>query len=161
MAKVVKSEQQVIAEPWWVKGRIIYIGLAIGLVWWVLTAILRQYVVEPIACRDLASADTCVNAFGVSGDIATILVAILGTWLLIRYLQPRPIVVAIATVALLWGLGGLLAGLAWWAVLLWALFFYVASYALFSMVARIPWVWLSVAVAVVIVIGVRLLLVVY
>ena len=85
MAKVVQSQQQVIVEPWWVKGQIIYIGLGMGLLWWLLTAILRQYVIEPLACRDLSSAASCVNAIGISGNIAAVLVAVLGTWLLIRY----------------------------------------------------------------------------
>ena len=159
MAKVVQSQQQVIVEPWWAKGRIIYIGLAMGLLWWVLTAILRQYVIEPIACRDLSSATACVDAFGVAGSIAAVLVAIAGTLLLIRYLQPRPIIIAVATAVLLWDLGMIIDGLAWWAVLLWGLFFYAASYGLFSMVARIAWLWVSIAVAVVIVVGIRLLLI--
>lgn len=160
MAKVIESQQQVIVEPWWVKGRIIYIGLAMGLLWWVLTAILRQYVVEPIACRDLSTATACTNAFGVSGSIAAVLVAVAGTWLLIRYIQPRPIIISVATAVLLWDLAMVLDGLVWWAVLLWALFFYTASYGLFSMVARIRWLWVSIVVALLIVVGIRLILII-
>ena len=52
-----------------------------GLLWWVLTAILRQYVVEPIACRDLSTAAACVNSIQVSGSIAAVLVAVAGTLL--------------------------------------------------------------------------------
>ena len=85
MAKVIQSQQQIIVEPWWVKGRIVYIGLAMGLLWWILTAIIRQYVVEPIACRDLSTATACVNSIGVSGSIAAVLVAVAGTFLLVRY----------------------------------------------------------------------------
>lgn len=161
MAKIIESQQQVIVEPWWVKGRVIYIGLGMGLLWWILTAILRQYVVEPIACRDLSTAAACTNALGISGSIATVLVAVAGTWLLVRYLQPRPIIISAATLALLWDLAALMAGLAWWATLLWALFFYTASYGLFSMVARIRWFAWSLALAALIVVGIRLLLVVY
>jgi len=159
MAKVVQSQQQVIVEPWWEKGRIVYIGLAMGLLWWVLTAILRQYVVEPIACRDLASAAACVNSIGVSGNIAAVLVAVAGTLLLIRYLQPRPIIISVATAVLLWDLGVILNGLSWWVIILWALFFYTASYGLFSMVSRIKWLAVSLVLAAIIVIGIRLLLI--
>ena len=160
MAKVVQSQQQqVIVEPWWVKGRIVYIGLGMGLLWWVFTAILRHYIVEPIACRDLSTASACVNSIGVSGSIAAVLVAVAGTALLIRYLQPRPIIIAVATAILLWDLGTILGGLAWWATLLWGLFFYAASYGLFSMIARIRWFGLSLAVALVVLVGIRLLLV--
>ncbi len=159
MAKVIQSQQQIIVEPWWVKGRIIYIGLGLGLLWWILTAVLRHYIVEPIACRDLAAASTCINSVSVSGNIATILVAVLGTWLLIRYLQPRPIIIAVATAVLLWDLGSILNGLVWWAVLLWALFFYTASYGLFSMVARVQWIAWALALAAALVVIIRLVVI--
>lgn len=159
MAKVIQSQQQVIVEPWWVKGRIVYIGLGMGLLWWVLTAILRQYVVDPIACRDLSTASACVNSIGVAGSIAAVLVAVAGTFLLVRYLQPRPIIISAATMLLLWDLGSIMNGLVWWVTLLWALFFYVASYSLFSMVARIQWLAAGLTLAAVIVVGIRLLVI--
>lgn len=158
MAKAIQSQQQIIVEPWWAKGKIIYIGLGMGLLWWVLTSILKQYVVEPISCRDVATATACVNAVGVAGSIAAVLVAVLGTFLLIRYLQPRPIIISLATAVLLWELGSLANGLAWWAVLLWGIFFYVTCYLLFSMVSRIKWLFVAFAVAAIIVIALRLLL---
>jgi len=158
MAKVIQNEQSIVVEPWWVKGNIVYIGLTMGLLWWVLTTILRYYVVEPIACRDLSTATACVNAIGVSGSIAAVLVAAVGTFLLVRFLQPRPIIIAVATAALLWTLGGVTDGIAWYFTILWALFFYAASYGLFSLVARIKWLWAAIVTAFVIVVGVRLLL---
>ena len=157
MAKVIQSQQQVVVEPWWAKGRIIYIGLGMGILWWVFTAILSQYVVEPIACRNLSTASSCVNSIGVAGSIAAVLVAVIGTVLLVRYIQPRPIIIAVSTMILLWTLGSIMDGLTWWVTILWALFFYTASYVLFSMVARIQWLVISLLTAAVIVIGVRLL----
>ena len=159
MAKVIQSQQQIVVEPWWVKGRIVYIGLAMGLLWWILTAIIRQYVVEPIACRDLSTATACVNSIGVSGSIAAVLVAVAGTFLLVRYLQPRPIIIAVATMILLWDLGSMVNGLAWWVTLLWALFFYTASYGLFSMIARIQWLAAALTLAALIVVGIRLIII--
>lgn len=159
MAKVVQSQQQVIVEPWWVKGRIVYIGLILGLLWWVLTAVLRQYVVEPMACRDLSTAAACVNSIGVSGSIAAVLVAVAGTWMLINYLQPRPIIIAVSTLVLLWDLATMMNGLAWWLTLLGGVVFYAASYTLFSMVSRVQWLALALTLAAVIVVGIRLLLV--
>ena len=157
MAKVIQSQQQIIVEPWWVKGRIIYIGLGLGLLWWILTAVLRHYIIEPIACRDLSAAATCINSVSVSGNIANILVAVLGTWLLIRYLQPRPIIIAVASAVLLWDLASLLNGLAWWIVLLWALFFYAASYSLFSMVSRVQWIAWALILSAILVVGIRVI----
>lgn len=162
MAKVIQqNQQQVIVEPWWARGAIVYIGLGIGLVWWIVTALLRQYVVEPFACRDLVTADACVNSIGTSGSIATVLVAVLGVWLLIRYIQPRPIIIAVATAVLLWDIAALMTGLPWWLTLLWALFFYAVSYVLFSLVARIRWLAASLALAAILVVGIRLLLILW
>jgi len=158
MAKVVQTEQQVVVEPWWVKIKIVYIGLFLGLVWWVLTSILKHYAVEPMACRDLATAAACVDSFGVAGSIATILVAILGAVILVRTLQPRPIVIALATAIVLWDLGYFLTGLSWWESMLWALFFYVLGYSLFSLVARIRNLIVSLVAAAVVVVAIRLLL---
>ena len=159
MAKVIQNERSVVVEPWWVKGRIVFIGLGMGLVWWVLTALLRQYVVEPFACRDLSAAATCVNAIGVSGSIAAVLVAVLGAYVLVRNIQPRPIIIAVATAVLLWDLGTILRGLGWWETLLWALFLYAACYVLFSLVSRIAWLAASLTLAAVIVVIIRILLV--
>lgn len=158
MAKLVQSQQQVIVEPWWEKGKIIPIGLSLGLIWWVLTSLLKHYIIEPIACRELASASACVNSFGVAGDIATVLVGILGVVVLIRTLQPRPIIIALSTAVVLWGLGTFMSALSWWETLLWSLFFYGASYVLFWLIARLNSTVASLVVAAVVAVVIRLLL---
>lgn len=158
MAKLVQSQQQTVVEPWWEKVKIIPIGLSLGLIWWVLTSLLKHYVVDPLACRDLATASACVNSFGVAGNIATIIVGILGIVVLIRLVQPRPIVIALATAVVLWGLGTYMTGLSWWETLLWALFFYGASYGLFWLVARLNNTIVSLIVAAGIVVVIRALL---
>lgn len=137
MAKVVKSQQQVVVEPWWAKIKIVYSGLGIGVVWWVLTALLNHYVIEPLACRDLSSATVCVNSFSVAGSIATVLAAIAGAYVLVRLLQPRPIIIAVAAAVLLWNLGAYLNGLSWWEALGWAVVLYGLAYVLFSLVVRV------------------------
>lgn len=159
MAKVVQSQQQVIVEPWWGKVKMLWIGLGAGLSWWILTSLLKHYIVEPLACRDLATATACVDSFGVAGSIAAIIVAILATLLLIRAFQPRPIVIALSAAVLLWDLGTFLSGLSWWETLLWSLFFYGVTYVLFTLVARITNTALSLVAAAVVVIVTRLLLI--
>lgn len=158
MAKVIQDERNVVVEPWWAKGKIVLIGLAMGLVWWVLTAVLKQYVIEPTACRNLSSATACVDSFGVSGNIAMVIVAVIATFVLVRFVLHRPIIISVGSAILLWGIGSMLSGLLGYVTLLWALFLFTVSYSLFSLVARIQWLWVSLAVMLVIVVGVRLLL---
>ena len=158
MAKVVQTQQQVIIEPWWLKIKIIGIGLGAGVLWWVLTVLFRQYIVEPLACRDLSTAAACVDSFSVSGSIATVLVAVIGLIFLVRFIQPRPIIIALSSAVALWNLGALVEGLAWWWSLLFSVVLYVISYTLFGLVARIPWLLWSIVLAVLIVAGTRILL---
>ena len=47
----------------------------------------------------------------------------------------------------------------WWVTLLWALFFYTASYGLFSMIARIQWLAAALTLAALIVVGIRLIII--
>jgi hypothetical protein len=159
MAKVIQSQQLIVARPWWENGKIVIIGLGLGLIWWGLALLLNSFVVEPLACRNLSTATACIDSFGVAGSIAAIIVGIIGVLVLIRALQPRPIVIALASAVLLWDLGSLLNGLAWWETGLWALFFYGVSYALFSLAARINNTVLSLVTAAVVVIVIRLLLI--
>ena len=158
MAKVIVDEQNIIVDPWWAKGQILYIGLGVGALWWTLTALLRSYVIEPIACRDLSVAQVCSDAYGVAGAISAIVVAVIGLLLLIRYVQPRPVIVAVGALAVLWSLGHYLQGLGWLEALVWSIVLYVAAYILFWLIARILYIGVSIAVAVVTALAIRVLL---
>lgn len=159
MAQVIVDERTVVVKPWWARVRIVFIGASLGLIWWILTTLIRTYIIEPLACRDLANAATCVDSFGVAGNIATIIVAILGVFALVRTLQPRPIIIAVAAAAVLWGLGQYLNGLAWYEAILWSVVLYAATYILFGLVARIVWFPAAVITAIVTVAVIRILLI--
>lgn len=158
MAKVVNSQQQVVVEPWWVRIKIVYVGLGLGVFWWILTVILQHYIIEPLGCRDLSSAAVCVDSFGVAGSIAAVLIALLGAYVLVRLLQPRPIIIAAASVVLLWDVGSFLQGLALWETLLWGAALYAVTYSLFSLAVRIRNTVAAVTVTAAVVIIIRLLL---
>ena len=158
MAKVIQSEYQIVAEPWWAQGKGALIGLGAGFSWWVITSLLKRYVVEPLACRDLSTASACVDSFGVAGSIAALIVALAGMYVLVRAVQPRPIVIAAASAILLWDLGSLMAGLSWWVTLLWAVPIYTIAYALFGLTARLRSIVVSILVSLILIVGIRLLL---
>jgi len=159
MARVIVDERTVVVKPWWARVRIVFTGAVLGLIWWVLATLIRIYIIEPMACRDLANAVTCVDSFGVAGNIATVIVAVLGAFALVRTLQPRPIIIAVAAAVVLWGLGQYLTGLSWYEAILWSVVLYAATYVLFGLVARIVWFPAAVITAIVTVVAIRILLV--
>lgn len=159
MAKVITSDQVIVSEPWWVKIKIVWLGIGAGVSWFILATLLNKYVVDPLACRNLATvADVCVNSFGTAGSIATVLVAAAMTYFLVRNLQPRPIIVALATLLLLWDLGTFLNGLSWWVALLASIGLYAACYSLFALVGRLRTLWTSALLALFIVVAIRLII---
>ncbi len=158
MAKVITDNQTVIVQPWWAKARIVLTGAGLGLGWWILTTLLKNYIVEPLACRDLSTATACVDSLGVAGNIATVLIAVVGVLVLIRALHPRPILIAIAAGALLWGLGYYATGLVWYETLMWAIVLHALAYWLFSLIARIRWLVGALVVTAITVLVIRILI---
>lgn len=128
MAKVIVDTQAIVAPQWWSSGKEVIIGAGAGLVWWL------AYI--------LFSASITDNA-GAAGGIAHIFVAILATLVLIRVVAARPLLVTVGTAALLWPLGGFLAGVSTGEGLLWVLVGFTASYLLFSVIARLRYIWSS------------------
>lgn len=155
MAKVVQNQPDVV-RPWWAQLSTLYVGAVLGLTWWVLTIILRRYVVEPVACHDLATASVCTGAFNVAGSIAAVAVAVLGAYILVRLWQARPIVIIAASLVVLWDLGGLLNGLVWWETLVWSIGLYALVYWLFSLTVRFKSTVMAMATAAILVIIIRL-----
>jgi hypothetical protein len=135
---------------WW---RVALIGGAIGVIYWALTFLVGHFIIDPMFCRSSVNAAACSNSVELSGNIAGILVATLGLAVLVWLKVLRPLVVAVATAIVLWGLAGWTAGLAWGEVALWSVLLYGLSYVLFSWMSRygrsVP-VLIAVAVTVVI-----------
>lgn len=159
MAKVVQEDHIVIVKPWWERLSVVYISLVAGLGWWVLTQLINRYVIEPIACQDSAAAAVCTESLSISGGVAAVLIAVAAVFALIRFMQPRPVVIAIGATALLWDLAAFVTGLAWYEALGWAVLLYVLSYGLFWYIARIPSTVVSLITAVAVVLVIRLLLI--
>lgn len=121
------------AYSWW---RVALLGAALGVVYWTLTVLLGQYVAEPLYCGASLAASACVNSVNLAGDIAAIIVAVIGLIVLVRMHVLRPIVVVVATMIALWGLSGWTKGLNWGEIVFWCALLYGTSYVLFSWISR-------------------------
>lgn len=136
MARVIVDEQSVVAKSWWHHGRVILIGAALGMLWWFLTGLLQSTVVDPIVCRDAATA--CVDSRGIAGALATVVITVVSLALLVRIQTARPVIIAVGSAIVLWNLARYIDGLSWFESVAWAVGLYAAAYALFAVVRSIP-----------------------
>ena len=158
MAKVI-AEQEFVDRTWIIWLRTVLIGAGLGVVFWILTLLLNNYVIEPLACRDIATANACLTTYNLSGNIAAIMTGAVGLLVMVRMGVFRPIILALATVALLWDLAALSAGLFWLESLAWSIILYAASYGLFAWIARYSRLWVAVVLSVLIILIIRIALV--
>lgn len=83
-----------------------WIGAGAGVLTWILSYLLANYVVGQVACRLGTSLIQCSDTAYVSGILALILVGILALILTVRQRLYRPLFVILASTLVLWGIGG-------------------------------------------------------
>ena len=159
MAQVVVTDQQVIAESWAMWVRTVVLGAAIGVVFWVISVLLARYVIEPLVCRQVIDAAMCTNATPIAGMITTVLVVVAGIVAMVRMGIARPIIVAVATAALLWDLSTWTQGLFWLEAIAWSVILYGLAFALFAWITRYASLLVTVILSVLIVLVIRIALV--
>jgi hypothetical protein len=156
MAKVIETdiESRAIGASYslW---QIALVGVALGALYWCLTALIEHYIIDPIFCRSISNALTCLNSTSISGDIATILVAAVGITVILRLYMARPLIIAVAVGASLWGLAMWTDGLVWGEAIGWSMLLYGLAYILFSWVARYARVIPALVVTILIIVAVR------
>ena len=136
MARTIIEDEQLHSYSLRSWVRVIVFGAIVGLVYFLITLLVNATVVEPLACRQLTNAASCVDALITAGRIATVLVAVLAILGLVRLGAVRPVIIAIASAFVLWQLSKYTQGLEWYEVLAWSVILYAATYALFGWVAR-------------------------
>lgn len=159
MAQVVVTDQQGIAESTTMWARTIILGAITGLVFWLLAVIIGRYIIDPVACGNSFNAALCMDSAPLSGNIAAILAGVIGLISMVRIGTARPIIVAIASAALLWNLGTWVDGLSWTEAAVWSIALYAVAYALFAWITRYASLWAAISISFVIVLIVRITLV--
>ncbi len=158
MAKVVTKTETVIAPAWWSWLQVPLLGVGLGVIWWVLAELLRRYVVYSAVCLPVPAGTVCVDGFSIAGNIALVLVVVLSVFALVRLLVARPLIIALASGVVLWGLSGMLAGLPWYETLGWSALIFMLTYSLFTAVARVRSLAATIIIAAVIAIAIRIVL---
>ena len=122
-----------VSYSWW---RIALIGAAMGILYWAITFLVGRLVIDPMFCGSSVNAAACANSVGLSGNVAGILVAVVGLFVLVGLKVLRPLIVAVAAAVVLWGLSGWTNGLAWGEIAFWSALLYSLTYVLFSWISR-------------------------
>jgi len=158
MAKVIENQTVVVRaiRPW---VSVVLLGLGLGFIAWVITALLTRYVIEPLTCQQVMDAAACVNAPSVAGALSAIVTGLIALLVFIRTGIHRPIVLVVATAALLWSLGTWTNGLFWLEAIAWSMVLYTLSYSLFNFIARYSRLGVVIAVSLLIVLIIRIALV--
>ncbi len=159
MARVLTDEQTILMRPWQAWLRIVLVGAAVGIVFWILTALLGRYIVEPLTCRELVDAASCVNATSLAGNIAAILSALLAIIALLRMNIAQPVIIAVGSAAVLWSLAGWTNGLFWLESIAWAIVLWGLSFGLFAWITRYSRLIPSIIIATIVVLIIRITLV--
>jgi len=159
MAQVIITDQQAVAESYAMWVRTIILGAVTGLIFWLLTIIVARYVIDPLACGRAFNAALCVDSTPLAGNIAAILAAVVSVIAMVRIGAARPIVIAVATAALLWDLGAWTDGLFWLEAVAWSVILYAAVFALFAWITRYANLLITIILSVLIVLIIRIALV--
>ena len=116
--------------------RVALLGAILGVIGWSLSELLNKYVIEALFCHNQSTTSLCLNSEVVSGNIALVIVAVVGIAGLVRLGVYRPMLVALAVVACLWSISGWLTGLTWYEALGWTALVYMVAYLAFAWLVR-------------------------
>lgn len=115
--------------------RVALLGAGLGVLYWLLTLLVRQVVFVPLFCGD-PSNSMCVGATGSAGVIALLLVSVAGLLGLVRLAIYRPLLVALAAAVSLWGIAGWTSQLFWLEAILWSAALFALAYTVFTWMVR-------------------------
>ncbi len=111
------------------------LGLAVGAAAWIAGVLVKHAILIPLFCGDPKSA-LCVNDTLTADNIAAVVIAIVGLMGLVRLSVYRPLLIVLAAVISLWGLGSWAANLEWYEALAWFIVLYALAYIAFAWLVR-------------------------
>ena len=115
--------------------QIAFLGAVLGFAYWLLTLFLRYVILDPLFCADPASG-SCVSSLGNASNVASVIVAIIGLLGLIRLSVYRPLLIVIATMVSLWGLGTWVNDVSWYGALIASIVLFALGYVTYSWLVR-------------------------
>lgn len=135
--------------------RIVLTGFFVGLATWGLTFVLNNYVLTAWFCSDDGSL-VCSSSTIYAGNIAAVILAIVGISALVKLGVFRPLLIALASLITLWGVAGWLSSVSIIESILWTSILYGVSYITYAWLARIRRAEIMIAIVAIVVVASRL-----
>lgn len=133
---VTESKPVIIDQDQRMMLKVAVAGVTLGLLAWGITFLLENYALKAFFCGDPGAA-ACVNITTYSGNIAAVVVALVGLVALVRLSIFRPLLIVLGAAISLWGMAAWLADLHVIEQLSWSALLYALFYGLYTWVARI------------------------
>lgn len=134
------------------------VGAAVGFFGWLLMLAISNWVIGPVFCRTDDTASICSNSNMISWASAHIIMSIMGLFMLIRANVFRPLLVVLAALVTLWGVGIWFIGAIWWVGLLWGVLLFALAYLLYTWLASTDRFFISLVAIIIVVVLMRLLI---
>lgn len=136
--------------------RIAILGAVLGLIAWGVSALVANYVIDPLFCKvEGGNFSVCSQGGLLASNIASLLVGGLAVIALLRLGVFRPLLISLAVVITLWGIGPWMGALPWYVSLTWTILLYAVAYVAFSWLARIRVFWIALLAMTIVVIVAR------
>lgn len=138
--------------------QIFVLGAVLGLIAWAVSAAVANYVISPLFCKaDGGNFSVCAQGGLLASNIASLLVGALAVVALLRLGVFRPLLISLAVVISLWGIGPWTGALPWYEALAWTALLYAVAYLVFSWLARIRVFWIALLATVIVIVAARLI----
>lgn len=133
---VTEAKPAIIEQDGRLSLKVALTGIVLGIVVWGLTLLLERFVLRALFCGD-PSAAACVSITTYAGNIAAVVVAIVGVVALVRLNVFRPLLIVLGGAISLWGMAAWLQDLSRLEQVFWSALLYALLYSLYAWVARI------------------------
>lgn len=137
---------------------VVFWGAVVGALVMGLQVVLKNFIVEPLFCESIDAFSLCSNGGSIALNSATVIAAVIGTIGLVRMSVYRPLLIALAAGASLWGANAWMGALTWYEMLAWLIVLYALAYGVYAWILRIYNFPIAFVLTIALVIGARVIL---
>lgn len=134
------------------------VGIGIGSLYILLAYVVHSFLLEPLYCGKTLDAVACQSSMENAGNIASIILFVLGALVLALLRIRYALVVALATTITLWGLSGWVQGLLWYEMWGIGILLYALSYSVYAWIMQARTLLVGIIFCTAVMLGLRIII---